>query len=126
VLPEISATVRDIFAYAVVVGHRQSKVPALAAACGLTERTLEEHLHGAGQLAAKIILGWSTALSSVWYLAVLGWQPKRLWKHMAFPSLAAWAKYLRRHIGLPPAALVLRGGFTDLLDRFAAIVAVLA
>ena len=85
-------------------------------------RTLEMRASAANLPPISVLLGWALALHTAFRMETLEWSAKRASHASGFATTAALAEYLRRHVGMRPAAMRTRGTFSTLLDRFADLI----
>lgn len=99
------------------IGARRTTVPQLAAACGLSSRTLEWRLATARLVSGARVLGMMLSLHAAWYLDVLDLTVKQTAANCGFASRTALANFLKRHTHLAPSALGESSGFERLLKE---------
>ena len=113
-----SSRALDTVAATLFLAKRHVRVQQVADFLAVPRRTLEFQLKVARLPVPERLLGWSTALHTMWRLDVLRWPLKRAATHADFRTSAALANYVNRHVGARPAQLSQEGGFTALLERF--------
>ncbi|GIW50986.1 MAG: hypothetical protein KatS3mg081_0341 [Gemmatimonadales bacterium] len=103
---------------AVVAGRRRVWLSQLARCCGLSVRTMQRWLKGAGLPPPARLLGWCISLHALWWLDLQAWPERKVCQQMGFSSCSALSRYVKRHVGAAPAVLRRKLGFAGLLDGF--------
>ena len=102
-------------------GRMGISVEQFAETCGVSVRSLEERLARELGLSPKRLLMWSLALHSAWHVDHLGKLPKQAAAAAGFRSTQGLSNRVQRVTGLRLADFYRRGGFGDLLERFASV-----
>jgi hypothetical protein len=97
---------------------RACSVGHLARHCGLSVRTIEEHLDAKGLMTAKALLTWVLILNAHWRASILGWQLKEIAAEAGIASPDALSKRSLRISGARLPELRDAQSFDALLDTF--------
>jgi hypothetical protein len=108
-------------ARAALLGESCRSVADLARVCATSVRTVESRLSRQCPLAAKAILMWMLALHTAWRVERLGCTGKTAAAAAGLKSERLLSNRMERITGLRAADFGCRISFTQLLDRFVAI-----
>jgi hypothetical protein len=105
-----------------ILGRRRRHLGDLACACAISGRTLQWRLSQSSAPSPSALLGWATALHTVWRMDTLDWSIKQCASDSGFSTADRLSEYVRGHVGQRPRALLAAGGFDSLLSRWRSLV----
>ena len=114
----IPPTLVEIVAAASATSERGGSVERLAAACGVSVRSLEVRLATAGNMPPKRLLMRMLALHAAWRLGYCGWPLKRIAFNAGFESPRCLAERIERATGLTIREFRQSTTFHQLVDQF--------
>lgn len=116
--PLLPAGARGFFSTAAIGAAGPMTILEAARALGMAVRTVQGRLDQSGLPPPHRILGWCRVLHASWYMDRLGWTPKKVTRRMRFCSVPALYNLLHHYSAPRPGALVVQGGFEEMLRCF--------
>jgi AraC-like DNA-binding protein len=116
----VPRTVRRYVEYCAWQAHRARTARAAAQMANISYRTLARWLRVSGLPPPADVLAWYRLLHAAWILELEDAKRDVAATAVGFPSGAALARVLRRHVGITWTELRNRVGFAGLLARFEA------
>ncbi|MEO7986238.1 MAG: helix-turn-helix domain-containing protein [Gemmatimonadales bacterium] len=114
-----SRRVRRVLAHA-AQGTRRTLLPRdMSAELGIPARTLRGILARAGWPPPRELISWCRLLHAAFLLDVLETPAKQAAASLGYPSASALHVAIRRHFVESTQAVIERGGYSHLLERFA-------
>lgn len=119
-LQELPPPARTLLRHALERATAPLTIAGVAAALGVTRRTLLRRCARAGLPAPQELFAWCRLLAAAAELERSGASLDRVAHELQFPSGPALRKLVRRHLGMTPTELRAEGALATVLARFRA------